>query len=210
MNTILRGLIASFCFSLAAPSTQAHSGHTVWGSWSFDWEVKDGAGIAIRNVVFDRQQVIYKASMPVIRVQYADDHCGPYADQINWDSLGGVPWSNDAKVCQRSYTANGANWLELGVYAKIGSYRLYQAWYFSDDGWIDVRLFSKGLQCKFDHNHHPYWRMDIDMDGAANNQIFVFDNNRPTEGWGPGWHLYTEEIDDFKQPSTSRQWFVRN
>ena len=202
-------LVALVILLAGTPAVFAQSGQTVWGSWSFDWEVKDGAGIAIRNVVFDRHYVIYKASMPVIRVQYVSS-CGPYADRIDWGNLIGVPWCNGAKVCQRSFTASGRNWLELGVYARIGAYHLYQVWYFSEDGWVQARLYSKGLQCAYDHNHHPYWRMDFDVDGAADNQIFVFDNNRPNEGWGSGWHLITEELNQTKSPASGRVWFVRN
>src|SRR5260370_41180633 len=74
----------------------AHSGHVNWGPWDRDWEVKDSTGLAIRNVKYQNEEVIYKASLPVIRVKYDVDGmsggCGPYADQISWDFLVNIPF----------------------------------------------------------------------------------------------------------------------
>lgn len=194
---------------LAAPAS-AHSGHTNWGAWRLDWEVKDDAGIAIRNVYYNNELVIWKASVPVIRVRYNGNVCGPYADRINWSNLLNISNCGNAKVCQTSSTFSGHNWLELGVLAKIGKYRIYQVWYFSDDGQIDVRVWSKGLHCNADHDHHSYWRMDFDVNGFSGDQVFVYDNNRPNEGWGAGWHKYANELNDLKNSATSRKWFVRD
>lgn len=193
---------------LATP-VMAHSGHTVWGGWTFDWEVKDNAGIALRNVYFNNELVFYKASLPVIRVRY-DHSCGPYQDRINWDKLVKISNCGNKKVCQKSYSSGGRNWLEVGVYARIGAYHIYQAWYLSHDGWIGPTMWSKGLQCNVDHDHHPYWRMDFDINGFTSDQVFVYDNNRPNEGWGPGWHKYPQEINDVKNPGTDRVWFARD
>lgn len=189
----------------------AHSGHTVWSGWRFDWEVKDNAGLGVRNVYYNDELVIYKASLPVIRVRYDHDACGPYADQINWGSLVNIgDRCGGQKVCQTSYTSGGREWLEVAVYARIGAYHIYQGWYFSHDGWIAPRVWSKGLQCEANHDHHPYWRMDLDVDGAANDQLFVFDSTRPDEGWGFGWHQHTNEFNETKSPPADRKWFVRD
>ena len=191
------------------PVAHAHEGHTSWGPWRFEWEVRDGAGISIRYVYYNNQLVFWKASLPVIRVKY-DRRCGPFADRIMWDNLVKISNCGDSKVCQQAFTVGGQQWLELGVYARIGSYHLYQSWYFSYDGYIDARMWSKGLQCEVDHDHHPYWRLDFDLNGASSDQVFVYDNNRPNEGWGPGLHKYPTELNDVKSPATSRIWFVRD
>ena len=52
--------------------------------------------------------------------------------------------------------------------------------------------------------------MDFDLNGAGGDQIFVFDNNRPDEGWGPGWRKKTVEFNQVKNPPTDRKWFVRD
>jgi Copper amine oxidase, enzyme domain len=195
---------------LLASPLFAQSGHTNWNGWSFDWEVKDGAGLGIRNVSYNNELVLWKASMPVIRVHYANNACGPYADRIDTYNLKPISWCNNATVCQKSYVSGGHNMLEIGIEANIGQYDLYQVWYLSQDGWIGAHLFSRGLQCQIDHEHHPYWRMDFDINGFPNDQIFVFDNNRPNQGWGPGWMKFTNERNDVKNPPTGRVWFVRD
>jgi hypothetical protein len=193
-----------------APSARAHSGHTTWGAWRFDWEVKDGAGLAIRNVYYADELVLWKASLPVIRVRY-DSSCGPYADRITWESLLDVSNCGGAKVCQQSFTTpDGRNWLRIDVLAGIGAYRINHIWFFSNDGYINARLSSRGLHCNINHDHHPHWRFDFDVKGAAGDQTFVYDNNRPDQGWGPGWMKYTQELNDLKNPGTGRVWFVRD
>lgn len=210
MRSIVRFVFWSLIVIGCATSARAHSGHTVWGGWTLDWEVKDSAGIALRNVYFNNELAIYKASLPVIRVRYNNNACGPYADRISWSNLVNISNCGNKKVCQASFSSGGRNWLEIGVYARIGSYHIYQAWYLSHDGWIRAKVWSKGLQCNTDHEHHPYWRMDLDVNGAPNDQIFVFDNNRPNEGWGSGWHKHTNEFNETKNPPTDRKWFVRD
>lgn len=195
----------------AVPSNAgAQQGSTTWNNWRFDWEVRDYAGIAIRNVYYNNELVFWKASLPVIRVRYNGNACGPYADRITWGHLVAISNCGNNKVCQRSFAMGGQPWLELGVYARIGSYHIYQSWYFSDNGQIDVRVWSKGLQCQVSHDHHPYWRGDFDLVSASSDQIFVYDNNRPNEGWGAGWHKYPSETDQVKNPATNRLWFVRD
>jgi len=206
----------------------AKSGHTVWGEWTFVWEIKDQAGLALRDVKFKNELVARKMSLPVIRVLYdytSGVGCGPYADQIN--NVQRIVNEPDApfdlyttylrgsrcggkRVCQVSYRAGGRNWIEVAVYARIAAYHIYQAWYLSHDGWIGARVWSRGLACNATHAHHPYWRMDLDVKDDWNDQIFVYDNNRPNEGWGDGWHKYTDEFNEYKNPATARVWFVRD
>jgi hypothetical protein len=209
----LKSLLLSVAMLVLPSLALAQSGHTDWNGWSFDFEVKDGAGLALRYVSYNNEFVLWKASMPVIRVKYATvggNTCGPYADRIDTYNLVPISWCGNNKVCQKSYTSGGHNMLEIGIEAHIGQYDLYQAWYLSQDGWIGAHLFSRGLQCSIDHDHHPYWRMDFDVNGFPNDQVFVYDNNRPNQGWGPGWMKYTNERDDVKNPPTGRVWFARD
>lgn len=192
----------------------AQSGHTSWWPWSFDWEVKDGAAIGLRNVYYKGELVIYRANLPVIRVRYNGGTT--YADRIYWENLltggdlCGVPFGCGIKVCQRSLNVGGRNWLEIGVWVILDQYRLFPSWILSDDGYIRPLLWSSGLQLHENHKHHPYWRVDFDINGAAGDQVFVWDNNRPNEGWGPGWHKYTIEENAVKNPATARRWYVRD
>jgi hypothetical protein len=203
-------LTVLLCVLGGASVTFAHSGHVNWGPWSFDWAVKDGAGLAIRQVKYNNEELLDKASMPVIRVKYNANACGPYADRIDWDSLVNISNCGGAKVCQETYSSGGQDWLEFGILAEIGEYRLYQVYYLSKDGKIHAALWSKGLQCEVNHTHHPYWRLDFDIKDAANDQVFVHSDNGGNEGWGPGWHKYTHEQQDTKNPAVNTHWFVRD
>src|SRR5262245_34270887 len=133
-------LIRFALFLMLAPlPLVAQTGHTSWGPWSFDWEVKDGAAIGLRNVYYNGEKVIHRANLPTIRVHY--DGGTTYADRIWWDDLVtevdmcGKKFGCGTKVCQRSYVLNGRTWLEIGVFIYLGEYRLYPCWTLSTDGY---------------------------------------------------------------------------
>ncbi|MGH9753790.1 MAG: hypothetical protein ACREA2_13505 [Blastocatellia bacterium] len=93
---------------------------------------------------------------------------------------------------------------------KEPKYRIYQVWYLSESGHIQPIVWSKGLHCDSDHDHHAYWRMDFDINGASSDQAFVRNDGAANEGWGPGWHKYTNELNTVKNSATNRVWFVRD
>lgn len=150
----------------------------------------------------------------------AGDGAGPFADQISWN-LGGdhglqkIANRNNEYVGLNEFTTQGQRWLEICIYARIGAYHLAQQWYFSDTGFICPRIFSKGLHINMDHTHHPYWRLDFDIDGPDHNRVYMKDNK--------GWWTYPKEANDVKERifvtsifpwkvdvSTNRRWFVHN
>ena len=92
----------------------------------------------------------------------------------------------------------------------IGEYHIYQSWLLSDDGEIRPVVQSRGLSCKTDHVHHPYWRLHFAINGSNEEQVFVHSDGGLDEGWGPGWHKYRNERDEVKHPATHRVWFVRD
>src|SRR5882672_5427330 len=89
-------VIAFLCilFLTSTASAEPSSGHTNWGPWSFDWAIRDKAGLALLNVRYNGSLIIYKASLPVIRVRYEPEPdgeiCGPYADRIVWGNFLGI------------------------------------------------------------------------------------------------------------------------
>jgi hypothetical protein len=205
--------IVAGCFglgSLAAPAL-AQSGQVAWGPWQFRWEVSDNAGIGLRDLQFNGRTILNRGNMPVIRVKYNGDACGPYADRITWSNLTtDNNCDNGQKVCQRTFSFGGREWLEISGRAFIGSYDILQAWYFTPDGEMQPRVFSRGLQCNIDHGHHAYWQLDFDMDGAGNDQAFLHQSSIPDTGYGPGWFRYSNEFDSRRDPSENPTWFVRD
>jgi hypothetical protein len=113
------------------------------------------------------------------------DGCGPYADHIQWITSEGL-WARATDIsgyphhlirqgrCADNYVgitefemeSDGvtARWLELGIYARIGEYHIYQGYYLTER-MCCPRVFSRGLACNLEHVHHAYWRFDLDVDG---------------------------------------------
>jgi hypothetical protein len=145
------------------------------------------------DVSFEGRSVLKRASLPVMRVFHDGNVCGPYADRLGPGSLLPVSWAGDELVVQRSFVQDGRNWLELGILGRIGAYRIYQVWYLSDDGIVDAHIFSKALQCNTDHLHYPYWRMDFDLDGAADDQILA---KNQAGDWTPRATEFDESLSD--------------
>ncbi len=215
MNRLKSAALSAAMLSVVlSQPVNAQSANVNWGPWQFSWEVANGSGIGIRNVRFDGRQVLYKGSLPVIRVKYDRDGgnggCGPYADRINWESLiSDNSCHNGQKICQRSFSMFGKEWLEISGRAKIGSYDIVQAWFLASDGEIQPRLFSRGLQCQINHVHHPYWTLDFDIDGSPNDEMFVHSPVIGNLGYGPGWFRYTNEYDSRRNVSEPPTYFVR-
>lgn len=226
----MRSLLIALClFCVVGVGTPAfaepQSGTITWEKWTFGWEVFDNQSLVLSDVRYDDELVLLKASLPVIKVKYEREwpwyhpyswfgigrstgRCGPFQDRITWKHLVSVPGCGDSKLCTRPYTAGGVKWLEVGVYARIGEYHLYQAWYLSELGEIRPVLQSRGLSCNTTHQHHPYWRLDFGIAGEDLDQVFVYTAGAPDEGWGPGWHKYTNEVNAVKDPA--KHWFVRD
>ena len=182
-----------------------------WGPWNLKWEINDQAGLALRNVSYQDELVLAKASLPVIRVN--SERCGPFQHRITPRQLQNIPNCGNDQMCIESHTINDLDWLELGVHAKIGQYHLYQAWYLSEDGQIQPSVQSWNVSCHSNHDYHAYWRLDFDIGGPDQDQVFVLDlGSTEDQGWGPGWRKYVKEVDDIKSsdPTHKRVWFVRD
>ncbi|MBX2883483.1 MAG: carbohydrate binding domain-containing protein [Granulosicoccus sp.] len=158
--------------------TMAQAAAIDWEGWSFDVSTNNNSsGLVLSNVKYGEKVILAKASMPVMRVEYDNDVCGPYADILSRYALrsatAGAPDSacDGQAVCQRTFTRNGEQMLEIGSNWQIGEYQIYQTYYFSENGYIDARVYSRGLQCTVNHAHHAHWLFDFDIEGPENDQI---------------------------------------
>jgi len=168
------------------PLPSLTNGQASWAGWTFlydsPWSFDHTNpvpgddqrfdGLALAQVAFDGLPILQQVSFPVMNVYYEDEsfqptiNCGPFSDR-----LGGV-WAQRPKW--RTFTdPSGVNWFELGIEAEIGAYYIYQAYYFSETGLMDVHMFSGGLECNAYHQHFPFMRMDFDLgvNGAAHDRI---------------------------------------
>ena len=204
---IARIVIFSILFTILVSLTatvSAQSGTIDWNGWNFSYQAgADRSGLVLTDVAFNNKKILDKASMPVMRVEYDRDVCGPYADILSSSTFeparSGAPDSacNNKTLCERTFTQDGQEKLELGLNIQIGEYQIYQSYYFSPDGTMDTRVFSRGLQCRIDHSHHPHWLLDFDIGDSANDQIYKNDNE-----------LQSVEFNDRK--GSSQFWTVKD
>jgi hypothetical protein len=224
--TSLRFFIAGIALTSALVFSPAfadwESKPFTWGPWELQLAMKDAAGLGLRNVSYQGKQVLGKGNLPVIRDKYVREcpawhpfswfglgrssgRCGPIGDRISPPRLIEIPNCDRKKLCQAAHTIQGVKSLELGVYAKIGQYHLYQAWYLSEDGRLYPSVQSWNLSCNTDHDHHAYWRLDFDIGGSDQDQVFVLDRNSSEDnGWGQDWQKYLTEEYDKKPGNHSR------
>lgn len=171
-----------------------------WNGWEFTYDnpTPDGDlrydGLTLRNVTRDGLHILAQASLPVMNVYYAGNECGPFSDRLGGGNTEAPKW--------REFTVGNVNWLEIGVEAQIGAYFIYQSYYFSDTGLMDMHLFSGGIQCPIYHEHLPFLRLDFDIgdDRQLNDQI-----RRMTIA---GEIIEDSEFDLPASAATAHQWRV--
>jgi hypothetical protein len=194
----------------------SEAGHVVWPStsnrlWEFDYSLADSPdaeGLVVSQVRFRGRLLLYKASLPSLRVQYDGNACGPYKDPLSYSNAQPTTRCPGSRVCIYSYVANGFQCLGVESFHRIGAYRLTDRFVFVDDGRILCRLYSAGLQCPVTHRHHAYWRLDFDIENASNDAGFEYNTYTGNIGWGPGWHMKNPEITRVKNPASQRRWAV--
>lgn len=199
LKTIVRGWVG---IAALVNVHDAGAAAVTWNSWTFDYEISGNYdGLSLKNLTYQGHTLIYKINIPVIRVFYDNNVCGPYADRLG-GTLSPIPWANNATVAQREFTLDGRQWYEIGIRDQIGNYDLYQVFYLSADGIFDAHIYSKGLQCVVDHVHYPNWRIDFDVDGAAND---VLEHND-----GTGFQTDNIEFNSRATTAIEHGWRVRD
>jgi protocatechuate 3,4-dioxygenase beta subunit len=185
--------LATVTVNAAAPTPAAAD---TFGGWTYSVEVNAARfdGLALNGVTFNGVKVLERISLPVMSVFYDNNACGPYADRLGGASYTG-PFGED-------FTQNGVRWRSIGLTDQIGSYTITMMYYLSENGELDAHMFSKGLQCNIRHDHVPFWRMDFDVAGPANDQV------RRDSGNG-----FITSTTEFSLPATAaagHRWEVRD
>jgi subtilisin-like proprotein convertase family protein len=198
-----RSLILSLALGAWCVTGSAVAASVSWQGWTFDAQVSGlSDGLSLNNVKFLGRGLIYRLSMPTIRVFYENNACGPYADRLG-GTLSPIPWAGNATLAQRQFTgSDGQLWYEIGIRDQIGSYDIYQVYYLSANGVIDAHVYSKGLQCNVNHIHYPNWRIDFDLDGPAGDQIL--------RNTGAGFTVLPNEFDLNAASAPNHAWRVRD
>jgi hypothetical protein len=157
--------------------------------WDVTWQLGCSPnGLVLTNVSYGGKQVFFRASLPILRVQY---------DAI-WKKTGKVlQFIDDLNEQDSSWidiyegvaTNSPSKYFAIDAYYDrgIGNYRIQQRWVFWDDGTIYARLYSRGEQWPFNHRHHAYWRFYFDVVTSGDNVVLEGQSDYDRgEGWG-GW-----------------------
>ena len=127
MNSITRQFTIFFLIITGSALTTAMVADVEWEGWSFDYAAGgQRSGLVIKNVDYNGTRIINRGSMPVMRVEYNGDVCGPYADILSKSTLnpvsdtGPVEACDGEAVCRRRFRQSGERFLEVGANWQIG------------------------------------------------------------------------------------------
>lgn len=196
----------------------------------------NGSGIELQHVNYRGKQVLYRAHVPILNVEYSSDGievgCGPtYRDWQNsetcFQAVGVDPvpgfrlCSSPAQTILDSGTDAG-NFQGVAIYVdgqevvlvselQAGWYRYVSEWRLHTNGTIRPRFgfaaTDNSCTCK-KHHHHAYWRFDFDIRTAGNNLVEEF--NDPSLSGSSNWHKKSFEIRRLRDASRKRKWRVSN
>lgn len=194
----------------------------------------NGSGIELQNVRYKGKQVLYRAHVPILNIQYLDTvgACGPtYRDWQNEENCFVANGSDPVpgfRLCTsppQTIFDNGSdsgNFRGVAIYTQgsevvlvsemaAGWYRYISIWRFHRDGTIRPRFAFAATDnpctCR-KHHHHVYWRFDFDIETAGNNLVEEF--NDPILVGSSNWHKKVYEIRRPRDASRKRKWKVSN
>ncbi len=189
-----------------------------------------GSGVELRQVRYRGRLVLYQAHVPILNVLY--DNGTTYRDWQNsetvFEAFGSDPVGPGWRVCSQAprtilESSNDAGnnfagvalWYEDGELRIVSEleaawYRYVSDWRFDDNGTIRPRFGFAGTRnpatC-LRHQHHVYWRLDFDIEGAAPNVIEQRGVILPPAR--QRWRPVTRER-SAKRSVFANQWRVRN
>jgi hypothetical protein len=181
----------------------AGAAEVTWRDWTFEYEMgSDVTGLSLIDVTYQGRSLVAKLNFPVMRVFYAGDACGPFADRLGGAHTWPIPWAGNALIAQREFTLDGETWYEIGIRDMIGDYDMYQVYYLSAGGILDAHIYSRGLECVVNHVHYPNWRIDFALDGDADDQVL--------RDPGTGFAVLPAELDAPAASAVNHAWRVRD
>ncbi len=196
----------------------------------------NGSGIELRHVYYRGKQVLYRAHVPILNVEYFDAGaqagCGPtYRDWQNEENCFEAVGSDFApgfRLCTAAPKtildsgSDAGNFKGVAIYVSgqevvlvsemsAGWYRYISEWRLHTNGTIRPRFgftaVNNPCTCKT-HHHHAYWRFDFDIRSAGKNLVEEF-NDPPLFG-AANWHRKIYEIRRLKDNQHKRKWRVTN
>lgn len=168
-------------FSEPAPQRNAFSNgcHEQYG-WEVCWEMTAHDGIDFRDATYQGQLIFSSAKIGQIEAWYPS-WPGGYRDEIGFSAsvppFGGTEINDlgDSFEVRQLFT-EFTRWPNC-----ICCYRYEEIIRFYADGTFEPRFVSHGPGCDDLSLYRPFWRIDLDLNGPENDQVWVWQENEWVE-----------------------------
>ncbi|MFL7871625.1 MAG: hypothetical protein AB8I58_22540, partial [Anaerolineales bacterium] len=163
--------------SAAAPLAQRSAFtddcHEQYG-WEVCWEMTANDGIDFQDASYQGNTIFRSAKIGQIEAWYPS-WPGGYRDEIGYSAS--VPPFGDTQV-----TDLGDGFQVSQLFTEfthwpncICCYRYEEILRFYEDGTVDFSFVSHGPGCDDLSIYRPFWRIDVDLDGPQNNDVWLWD-----------------------------------
>ncbi len=156
--------------------------------WNICWEMTANDGINFRDATYDGRLVFSSAKIGQIEAWYPS-WPGGYRDEIGFAAT--VPPFGDTEITDlsdgfeiRQLFTEFTRWPNC-----ICCYRYEQTMRFYEDGRFDVVFVSHGPGCDDVSIYRPFWRIDLDLDGPEDDEVWLFEDAQ--------WKQIGEEFETF-------------
>ncbi|MBP1693704.1 MAG: hypothetical protein H6Q37_1587 [Chloroflexi bacterium] len=196
----------------------------------------NGSGIELRYVNYRGKQVLYRAHVPILNIEYStagvQAGCGPtyrdWQNQENCFEAVGSDFAPGFRLCTAppktilDSNSDAGNFHGVAIYVAgqevvlvsemaAGWYRYISEWRLHTNGTIRPRFgfaaVNNPCTCK-SHHHHAYWRFDFDIRTAGRNLVEEYNN--PPLFTGMNWHRKIYEIRRPRDSQRKRKWRISN
>jgi hypothetical protein len=148
--------------------------HEQYG-WEVCWEMTAHDGIEFRDATYSRDLIFSSAKIAQVEAWYPS-WPGGYRDEIGYSAS--VPPFGDTLVIDlengfevRQTFTEFTHWPNC-----ICCYRYQQLIRFFDDGSLDFGFVSAGPGCDDLSIYRPFWRIDVDLNGAGNDEVWLWED----------------------------------
>ena len=146
--------------------------HEQYG-WNVCWEMTAHDGLNLYDATFNDTLIFSSIKIPQVEAYYPS-WPGGYRDEIGYAST--VPPKFDTQVIDlgdgfevRQLFTEPFNWPNC-----ICCYRYEEVVQFGEDGSFSPTFVSQGPGCDELSEYRPFWRINLDLDGEANDKAWVW------------------------------------
>lgn len=161
--------------------------HEQYG-WSVCWEMTANDGVNFRDATYNDRLIFSSAKIGQVEAWYPS-WPGGYRDEIGFAAS--VPPFGDTQINDlgdgfeiRQMFTEFTRWPNC-----ICCYRYEEVIQYKEDGRLELKFVSHGPGCDDVSVYRPFWRIDVDLDGPDNDQVWLFD--------GTQWVEETKEFETY-------------